>query len=179
MSDQGKSRMPRLHHHLVITGGVIMTLLAGCRSTLHQTFAFEPVEQRLEGGGTISLVARGESTSTDSAGILIERTESPYWVGVYVRHASMSALRVKEVQFVSAESRTAMIPTVPATEVLSDGETRFVQFKALELSFEDHEVLVSLEDSVGGGTRTDSVRLYLRKHRAERRVSFWEWLTHL
>ncbi len=118
MSDQGQSCMPRLHR-LLIASGVTMTILAGCRSTLHQAFAFEQVEQRLEGGGTISLVARGESTSIDSAGILIERTKSPYWVGVYVRHASMEAPRVKDVKFVSVESRTAMTPTVPATEVLT------------------------------------------------------------
>lgn len=179
MSDQGESRMPRLHHRLLIASGVIMTLLAGCRSTLHQAFAFEPVEQRLEGGGMISLVARGESTSIDSAGILIERTKSPYWVGIYIRHASMDAPRVKDVQFGSVDSRRSITPTVPTTEVLSDGETRFVQFKALELAFEDHEVLLFLEGGVGGRTRTDSVRLYLRKHVTERRVSFWEWLTHL
>lgn len=157
----------------------MLSFLAGCRNTLHQTFAFQPVEQRLEGGGTISLVARGESTLIDSAGIRIERTKSPYWVGVYVRHASMEAPRVKEIRFVSVESSTAVTPTVPATEVLSDGETRFVQFKALGLPFEDHEVYLSLEDGVGGRIRTDSVRLYLRKQVAERRVSFWEWLTHL
>jgi len=156
-----------------------MTLLAGCRGTLHQAFAFEPVERRLEGGGTISLVARGASTSIDSAGMLIERTKSPYWVGVYVTPASMGAVRVKEVRFVSVESRRATVPAVPATEVSSDGETRFVQLAALELPFEDHAVHVSLEDGAGGRTRTDSVRLYLRKHVAERRVSFWEWLTHL
>lgn len=179
MSDQGH-RMLRLHHHLLTACGVIMILLAGCRGTLDQAFTFEPVEQQLASGGTISLVARGESTTIDSAGVLIERSGSPYWVAVYVNSASSVGVpQIKDVRFVSMVSRTSVIPTVPATEVLSDGETRFVQFRAVELPFEDHEVLVSLEKHVGGRTQTDSVRLYLRKHVAERRVSFWEWLTHL
>jgi len=171
--------MSRVTRRSSIASLFLAIALIGCRSSLDQRFEFEPVQRRLDGGGTISIIARGKGATIDSSGVLIDRAGSPYWVAVYVGGRSADSTRIRGVRFVSMNSRKVTSPAVPAMESLSDDSTRFVQLTAVELPFEDHQVTLHLERGAGPQPRTDSVQLFLRKRLTQRRVSFGEWLSNL
>jgi hypothetical protein len=107
--------MPRLHLKRLVAGGVVVAAPAGCGGSLHQSFEFERAEQQIEGGGAISLIARGEWTRIDSAGTVLHRAASPYRIGPYLKRRGVGATHVKSVTFVGMEPRKATSPSVPAT----------------------------------------------------------------
>jgi len=162
-----------------VTLGILAIAASGCRGRTYRTYGFQPGVGRLATGGEVSLLAEGRSVPYDSAGVLIDRTGSPYWIGVYVRGRQGRDLKAARIQFTGAESGRVTSPALSPPEALDDSATLIATADGVDLPFEDQTVLIHFEGEAGRGAAVDSARVVIRKKFEERRVSFLEWLSHI
>jgi hypothetical protein len=188
MRDQRQVTVPvaRRRARALVFASFVAFSANSCRSSTSQIYAFEPVQSRSASGLDVSIVTRGRSVALDSAGVLIDRSASPYWIGVYVRGEGTGQISAAKLNLIGSNSRRAISPILTPPLPLSDSApasasdtaTRVFESTSVDLPFEEYSVSVILEREGSVGP-SDTVRMRLKNRFRERQVSIAEWFRGL
>ena len=165
----------------------IVVSVSSCRGSTSQRYDFEPAEGRTGTGLHVGIATGGRASSLDTVAVLIDRSASPYWIGVYVhgkgtRAIGAAALKLTGLATQRSKSLT-FSPPLPVSGKMPPGvpdtATMVFEWSGVELPFEDHGVLLILKHDRTGGIQQDTLHLRLKKCFRQRHISFSEWVRGL
>jgi hypothetical protein len=151
----------------------------GCESVYYRNYGFEwnpgaaPREIR------VNLVVHGSDVSEDSAGHLVDRRASPYWIGAYVRAPVPPEVEVLTATFVGRQSGFTASPRMTHPEPVGDGSGNVVTEAAqVHLPYEDYSVRLHVRFRGADGKPAEQVILgtLTRKLEQSKRLRWWEQL---
>lgn len=161
----------------VTTMLLLVVVITACGENEYRTYGFERVRSSTATGQRFELVVLGKSARVDSAGVVSDRTGSPYWVGLYITDTDPESIESIRLRMTGTETGSKFSPMMSPPALMEDSVTLFSGATNIPLSFEDHRVVIDIERRTEAGVSSDTAHLMLRKTYEEHRVSFWEWLT--
>jgi hypothetical protein len=156
----------------------VLLLAWGCETVRYRTYGFEWTSTSSPQDLEVDVVTTGTSMVQDSSGTLVERSASPYRVGIYLSRPSLVDVKVLEVRFVGERSGAVIAPATWSPADLGDGSHTVVFVApAVQLPFEEYRVEMRIR--IGEGASTQDVYVSGRlKTRFEqsKALRFWEEL---
>jgi hypothetical protein len=155
-----------------------LVLTLGCDRVHYRTHGFEWTSTESLPDLAIDIVATGTSQVQDSAGVLIERRASPYWMGIYFKRTAAVAVEVLEVTLTGQSTGVVITPRVGPPTGLGDGSlTLAAVAPGVELPFEDYRVQMRVRIGTGTEARDRHVAGTLKtRFEQSRAFRFWEKL---
>ncbi|HST61936.1 MAG TPA: hypothetical protein VLK84_24760 [Longimicrobium sp.] len=155
-----------------------LVLAAGCEMVHSRIHGFDWMSTESLPGIGVDIVTTGTDAVQDSAGFLIARRTSPYWVGVYFTRQSPVPVEVLRVTFTGKQTGRVITPPMAPSQGLGDGTLTLVSVApSVPLPFEDYRVDVQVR--IGAGTEardahvTGTLSTRLEQGKSPR---FWESL---
>lgn len=143
----------------LLLAGILALAITACRGSTYQTYGFERANGTFRDALSFSLVADGRSVPVDSAGRLIDRTASPYWIGLYVYPRSQINVALTGVRLTSLTSgRSIALPMSELRPLDDSTSTLFSGTREMVLPHEDYAVTVHVNVEERGRTSRDSAR---------------------
>lgn len=157
---------------------LLLIALGGCARVHYRYHEFEWTPVTSGGGSRFDLTATGTWQIQDSAGFYIERSASPYSIGIYFETARPTRLEILEAQFIGQKSGTVIKPAFSGPTRLESGSARSVaEAVGVKLRHEDYTVRLHVRSNSEGEVFEEHVSGVLRsKFRHWQALRFWERL---
>jgi hypothetical protein len=155
-----------------------LVLTVGCERVHYRTQGFEWTATDSPSDIVVDVVATGTWQIQDSAGVLIERSASPYRVGIYVRRTSAVAVEVLKVTLTGQSTGVVITPRVGPPTGLGDGSLTLAAVSPdVELPFENYQVQMDVRIGAGTEARDRHVTGALKtRFEQSKAFRFWEAL---
>jgi hypothetical protein len=155
-----------------------LVLTLGCERVHYRTQGFEWTSTESLPDVAVDIVTTGTSQVQDSAGVLIERRASPYWMGIYFERTSAVAVEVLEVTLTGQSTGVVITPRVGPPTGLGDGSlTLAAVAPEVQLPFEDYRVQMHVRIGTGTEARDQHVAGALKtRFEQSKAFLFWERL---